>query len=185
VIDGSFEEFVHGSIGSLVRQAYALTGDRYAAEDLVQETLVRVAGAWRRLREDGNPAGYATTAMYRTYISWWRTRRRRPTVELTIDPQSTTDDYATVDSRLLLRQALGTLPRLQHAVLVATYLHDFSDDQIAVLINRAPSTVRSIRHRGLKSLSATLGSGDEPERRDAALADGRRLNDGESGVTAS
>jgi DNA-directed RNA polymerase specialized sigma24 family protein len=66
VIDSSFVEFVHGHVTSLERYAYALTGDRHAADDLVQETLIRVAAAWRRIHEDGNPAGYATTVMFRT-----------------------------------------------------------------------------------------------------------------------
>ena len=46
------DEFVEGHVAALDRYAYALTGDRHAADDLVQETLVRVAGAWRRNRRD-------------------------------------------------------------------------------------------------------------------------------------
>jgi RNA polymerase sigma factor (sigma-70 family) len=162
VIDDTFDEFVRGCIDTLDRYAYALTRERGAAEDLVQETLVRVAGAWRRIRVDGNPSGYATTVMFRTYISSWRMRQRRPvTVEMTMEPAADRDDYASVDTRQLLRQALRTLPRLQHAVLVATYLRDNTDEEIAELIARTPSTVRTLRRRGLKALSAALGPGYE------------------------
>jgi RNA polymerase sigma-70 factor (sigma-E family) len=186
VIDSSFDEFVHGHIASLDRYAYALTSDRHAAEDLVQETLIRVAGAWRRIHDDGNPAGYATTVMFRTYVSFWRARRRRPqTVEMTIEPSSGGDDFATVDTRLQLRQALRTLPKMQRAVLVATYLQDFTDDEIAHVLGRAASTVRSLRHRGLKTLSAALGYDEASAQAEAVRVTGKEVNHGESGISAA
>ena len=191
MIDSSFDEFVQGHVASLDRYAYALTSDRHAADDLVQETLIRVAGAWRRIHDDGNPAGYATTVMFRTYVSFWRARRRRPeTVEMITEPRSGRDDYAAVDTRLQLRQALRTLPKMQRAVLVATYLQDFSDDEIAHMLGRAASTVRSLRRRGLKTLSAALGHDESAARTDApSVADpsvtGKEVNRGASEITAA
>lgn len=176
MLDSSFDEFVAGHVAALDRYAYALTGDRYAADDLVQETLVRVAGAWRRVRRDGNPTGYATTVMFRTYVSWWRRRRRAPDpLELVADPVSETDAYASVDARLTLRRALRHLPPLQRAVLVGTYLRDHDDKEIAEMIGRSPATVRSLRHRALKALSDAIGI-------DATGEPTKEVNDGESGV---
>src|ERR1700753_1795806 len=106
-IEASFEDFVHGHITAMIRQASMLTGERQAAEELVQETLIRVSRGLHRIRDDGNPVGYATKTMFRTSVSSWRIRRRRPIhVELTVDPSTTHDDYATVDTRLMLRAAL-------------------------------------------------------------------------------
>jgi len=79
--DPGFAEFVGGSLPTLNRYAYALTGNTHAAEDLVQDTLVKLAGAWRRIRHDGNPLGYARAVMFRTYVSRWRGLRRRPALE--------------------------------------------------------------------------------------------------------
>ena len=159
MIDTSFDEFVHAQIGALHRYALALTGDRHAAEDLVQETLERVARAWRRINDRDNPVGYATTVMFRTHVSLWRRHRRMPaTVGLTVDPAASGDRFAPVEARLVLRQALKTLPRLQHAVLVATFLRDHTDDEIAHMIGRSPATVRSLRHRGLKTLQSAMST---------------------------
>jgi RNA polymerase sigma-70 factor (sigma-E family) len=166
VADRSFEEFVAGTLPQLSRYARALTSDRHAAQDLTQETLVKVAGSWRRVREDGNPLGYATTVMFRTYVSWWRARRRRPDpLTLVDEPVAVTDGYATVENRLVLRAALAGLSRLQRAVLVATYLDDATDEAIAELVGRSPSTVRSLRRRGLQALRSVLappGNGGGP-----------------------
>jgi DNA-directed RNA polymerase specialized sigma24 family protein len=56
-LDSSFDEFVNAQLGALYRYALVLTGDSRAAEDLVQETLVRVAGGWRRIRDRENASG--------------------------------------------------------------------------------------------------------------------------------
>ena len=167
--DTSFDSFVRAQLPSLTRYAVALTGSRHGAEDLVQETLVRVLGAWRRIRTDGNPAGYATTVMFRVFVSSRRTRHKAPpTVELTFDPPAADDRYGGVDARLTALRNLASLPRLQRAVLVATYLDDHSDDQIAEMIGNSVVNVRQLRHRGLKSLRQRLEpDGDSVDRGEA------------------
>ena len=62
----AFEQFVGESLPALMRHAYALTGDVHTSEDLVQDTLVRMVGVWRRIDGADNPLGYARTVMFRT-----------------------------------------------------------------------------------------------------------------------
>ena len=50
-----FAEYVAGHRAGLSRAAYLLTGDVYAAEDIVQDALVTAASRWRRIREGGDP----------------------------------------------------------------------------------------------------------------------------------
>ncbi|HEX5598852.1 MAG TPA: sigma factor [Micromonosporaceae bacterium] len=45
-----FEEFVRQSLPALRRYARAVTGDTHTAEDLLQDTYVRIGLAWRRIR---------------------------------------------------------------------------------------------------------------------------------------
>jgi RNA polymerase sigma-70 factor (sigma-E family) len=154
--DANFTQFAGDSLPALSRYAYALTGDRHAGEDLVQDTLVKMARAWRHVRDDGNPLGYARAVMFRTYVSRWRVVRHRPkSVEYHEEP-APGDAYADVDARDALRRALADLPRLQRAVLVLGYLDDLADDDIAALLERRPATIRSLRHRGLQALRQRL-----------------------------
>jgi RNA polymerase sigma-70 factor (sigma-E family) len=168
VPDPSFEEFVRANLAVLGRYAYALTGNRHAAEDLVQDTLVRLATAWRRVRADGNPQAYARTAMFRLYVSRWRALRRRPADELPElpDPRS---GFADVETRDALRRVLASLPRAQRAVLVATYLDDAPDEVIARLLGRQPTTVRSLRLRALRALRARFDADRGTEVRHGGL----------------
>src|SRR5215813_588956 len=95
----AFERFVGESLPALMRHAHALTGNVHAAEDLVQDTLVRMAGVWRRIDRDGNPLGYARTVMLRLYVSRWRGLRRRPATQALVETAAPGDAYAAVDAR--------------------------------------------------------------------------------------
>jgi RNA polymerase sigma-70 factor (sigma-E family) len=151
--DRLFEEFVRASLPALSRYAYALTGARETRDDLVQDTLVKVARAWHRVHKDGNPLAYARKAMLHTYLSGWRAMLRRPrSIPLENGDLAGPDAYHDIDSRDQLRRALAGLPPGQRAVLVLGYLDDLSDEEIAMVLGRRPTTVRSLRHRGLATL---------------------------------
>jgi RNA polymerase sigma-70 factor (sigma-E family) len=158
--DPGFTEFVGESLPALHRYAYALTGNIHAGEDLVQDTLVKLAGAWRRIRDDGNPLGYARTVMFRTYVSRWRVLHRRPALEEYRETSMTDRRFDAVEARDALRRGLAQVPRLQRAVLVLSYLDDLPDDEIAELLDRRPATIRSLRFRGLQALRQHLSPPD-------------------------
>jgi RNA polymerase sigma-70 factor (sigma-E family) len=164
-----FDAFVEQSLPSLGRYAYILTGDVHATEDLVQDTLVKLAGAWRRINQEGNPIGYARAVMFRTFVSRWRFLRRHPAQEIPADRPAGRDEFADVDVRDQLRRAMAGLPRLQRAVLVLGYLDDLADEEIARLLERRPATIRSLRHRGLQTLRQRMGAGELEEESRAAV----------------
>jgi RNA polymerase sigma-70 factor (sigma-E family) len=157
----SFEQFVRDSLPALMRHAYALTGNTHAAEDLVQDTLVRLAGVWRRIDREGNPLAYTRMVMLRIYLSRWRSLRRRPVPQQLVETPAPDDAYAGVDERDSLRRGLMALPRLQRAVLVLGYLDGMADEQIAELLDRRPATIRSLRSRGLQALRGRFSLTEE------------------------
>ena len=54
-----FDRFVADSGDILLRTAYLMVGDLHEAEDLVQETLFKVAPRWPRVCRMENPVAYA------------------------------------------------------------------------------------------------------------------------------
>ena len=72
-----FADFVAADATRLLRIAYLLTGERTAAEDLLQDVLERTYVAWPRI---DNPFAYARTALARHAANRWRMRARRPQV---------------------------------------------------------------------------------------------------------
>jgi DNA-directed RNA polymerase specialized sigma24 family protein len=69
-----FAEFVAGRSAQLIRLAYVLTGDQHAAEDLLQNALVKAAAHWGRIHTA--PEAYVRRIMYREQVNWLRLRAR-------------------------------------------------------------------------------------------------------------
>src|SRR6478609_4228228 len=127
--DWEFEEFAVARAPQLFRSAYLLCGDRYGAEDLVQETLAKVYVKWGR-RID-NPAAYAQTALVRTFLSQRRRKSSHETPYADL-PESTTGDPTEVsDLRLTLQEVLDGLAPLDRAVLVLRYSEDLGVHEVA------------------------------------------------------
>lgn len=146
-----FEEWVRGRSAGLARAAYLLTGDVQLAEDLVQETLVRVAGHWRRVRRTGEPDAYARTVLHRLAVDAWRRRRVRPH-EVGVEVPESEVAGPDVERRLLVRQALLRLTPKQRAVVVLRYLDDLTEVQAAAVLGCSPNTVKSQARQALARL---------------------------------
>lgn len=147
-----FEAFVVARYGALLRTAYLLTGHHQDAEDLLQQSLVRAVGAWKRI--DGAPEPYVRTILVRQNISRWRSRRWREISRDTLPEQATTDPGA--DDRVALHRALGVLAPRQRAVIVLRYYEDLTEAQTAEALGIAVGTVKSQTRDALQRLRDVL-----------------------------
>ena len=155
-IDERFTAYVRDRGEHHLRVAVLLTGDWHAAEDLVQESLVRLYRAWPKLRLDGDPDAYLRRIMVNTHRSWWRARWRRetPAGEL---PDTVIADFADGQAfAALVRQALQALPQRQRAAVVLRYCADLPEAEVADLLGCSVGTVKTHTHRGLRALRENL-----------------------------
>ena len=153
----SFEDYVAASSGRLLRFAYVLCGDRFLAEDLVQDVLSRTHRHWRRIERE-NPDAYLRAALVRAHLSW---RRRRVSTEKVLAEPSegragSVDFAAQLASRDEMWSLLASLPRAQRAVMVLRFYEDLDDRRIAEVLGCAPVTVRVHASRALGTLRAGL-----------------------------
>jgi RNA polymerase sigma-70 factor (sigma-E family) len=142
-----FEEFAVARTPQLYRSAYLLCGDRYGAEDLVQETLAKVFVKWKRI---DNPPAYAQTALVRTFLSQ---RRRRSSHELPyadLPDSPAVDPTEASDLRLSLQEVLDGLAPLDRAVLVLRYSEDLSVAEVADRLGLSPGAVKNRSMRALE-----------------------------------
>lgn len=146
-----FERFVVERGRALWRAAWLLTSDPQHAEDLVQTALSKCYGRYDAIGDDEGFEAYVRTAIYRTFVSWWRRRSWRGESPTEHVPEGTAA-AAPSSLRLDMVRALDTLPRMQRAVLVLQYFEDRSTDDIAGLLGIAPGTVKTHSHRGRAAL---------------------------------
>lgn len=148
-----FDDFVRKTGPALWRTAWWLVGDRQLAEDLVQTTLAKCVRHYDRVSESGSFEAYVRTAMYRTYVSWWRRKWRAeiPTAEPPASEAATPDPAARVD----MLRALARLPRGQRACVVLRYYDDLTERQVADALGISVGTVKSQTARGLAALRSS------------------------------
>lgn len=147
-----FEAWVQARSAGLARSAYLLTGDRHLAEDLVQDTLVRVADHWRRVTRSGTPDAYARQVMHHLAIDRWRRRRARPAEALGTPPPEPTGEGYDVDRRVVLRDALLRLTPRQRAMVSLRFYEDLTETQTAAVLGCSVSTVKSTTRDALRRL---------------------------------
>jgi len=111
-------------IDRLYRAAWALTGSRADAEDLVQDTYTRVLAKPRFLRNDDD-LGYLMRVLRNTFYSQRRAASRRP------QTQEVDESFEAVDPRAGLRPAEATEAREVFDV-IAGLQPDFRDALVAV-----------------------------------------------------
>lgn len=152
-----FEEFVAAAQQRLYRQAYLLTGESQAAQDLVQSTLVGLFLAWRRV---DNPHGYARRTLVHEFLGQVR-RADRGRRLAALAPWATTDATShptdAVTDRVALMDALATLTPRMRTVVVLRYWEDLSVEQTAALLGCSEGTVKSTSSKALAHLRAHLG----------------------------
>jgi RNA polymerase sigma-70 factor (sigma-E family) len=159
----TYEEFVHSRLQSLLRYAVMLTGDPHTAQDLVQETMIRVQVKWRRVVKADQPERYVQRMLTNAYIdlrrgSWLRR------VTLFADPAEPRDrdvDHAEHNAaRDEMWVRLAKLPRRQRAALVLRFYEGLPDSEIAEVLGCAVGTVRAHISRALATLRAQLAPGE-------------------------
>ncbi|NJP14534.1 sigma-70 family RNA polymerase sigma factor [Streptomyces thermoviolaceus] len=140
---------------ALLAYATRLTGDRLAAEDVVQETLIR---AWRHPEVVANPQGslrgWLMTVARNIVTDRYRARAARPTeVAETESTAPVERDHAesVVDSVVLL-DALERLKPEHRDVLVEIYYRGRTASEAAGRLGIPEGTVKSRAHHALKAL---------------------------------
>jgi RNA polymerase sigma factor (sigma-70 family) len=134
----------------LTRLAYSIIGDRQVAEELVQESYIRLQKTGDRVE---NRAAFLRVTVINRCKSY-SVRRSKERAELWRNATSTESTTPhEIDETL---QALRKLGIKYRTVLALRYYEDLSIDEIAELINVRPGTVKSLIHRGLAKLRTEL-----------------------------
>lgn len=150
----AFDAFYAASVGRLIGQLYAMTGDLAEAQDVVQEAFVR---AWERrgdLDLDGAPEAWGRTVAWRLAVSRWRrvrtavafARRQGPPA-----PAPPPDPHHVV-----LVEALRRIPEAQRRAVVLHHLCDLTVEQVAAETECPVGTVKSHLSRGRAALARML-----------------------------
>jgi len=151
-------------IPSLRRYARALTGDAWAADDLVQDTLERACSKWRLWLVGTNLRAWLFSVMHNLFVN----QLHQPSVgarAAMLDIDDLADDLqapaSNPDLALDLQRCLLRLPPEQREVLLLVSMEDMSYAEIAKVTGVPLGTVMSRLSRARVRLQALL---DAPAR---------------------
>lgn len=144
----------------LRRYARALTGDRFAADDLVQDTLERALSRWSLLRPGSAPELWLLAIMHNLFenqrrAAWRQVDAEQALADLAIAPQQC-DGLELAD----LARALYRLPEDQRSVLLLVALEELSYAEVAQVLGIPMGTVMSRLARARARLARLLEGED-------------------------
>ena len=149
-----FVEFAEVTFPRLRRTAFLLCGDWHTAEDLAQTALAKMFVVWREIRRQDGVHAYANRTLVNAYLAH---RRLKRTGELLTGwfPDRPAAAVAP-ETRMVVLDALATLPPRARAVVVLRYWSDLSVEQVADVLDCSTGNVKSLSARALHRLRAVL-----------------------------
>jgi len=161
-----FEAFVTETADPLFRSGYLMTANVAETEDLLQETFLRVARHWNRVRSMEYPLAYARRVLINAALDGAASRDRRgqelnnPDEAAQAVDQVSLRQLSGIDDQAEFKWALAALPPRQRAVLILRYWDDLSEREVAEILRCPIGTVKSTTSRGVTELRNLLGRGE-------------------------
>jgi RNA polymerase sigma-70 factor, ECF subfamily len=159
-IDRSLYSQIEALIPRLRRYARAMVHDPVAADDLVQDCLVRALGKIHLWEKGTDLRAWLFTILHNQHISLARqAARQRDIIELQkFKPGSPLSPGQMVRLELRdLKRAIARLPKEQRSVILLVGLEGMRYEEVASVVNLPVGTVRSRVSRGRETLRMMTG----------------------------
>ena len=151
-----FEEYASARWPALYRTAVLLTGNTAEAEDLAQQTLVKVFAGWSKVSRADSPDAYVRRMLVNELTTDRRRGARRALVAVPAAPEAVSAGLDPGERLDLWRQVVQLPPR-QRAVLVLRFYEDLTEAETAHVLGVSLGTVKSQAHDALRTLRTRLG----------------------------
>jgi RNA polymerase sigma-70 factor, ECF subfamily len=154
----ALDRLVDEHLPAALRFALRLTGDLDAAEDLVQDALLRVAGRWSGFRGEAQ----FRTWLFQIVVNVFRDRLRRPRMQALVDDvddrRRPGPEEAALDAELgeIVARKIAELPPRQREVLVLSFYEQMPAAEIAEVVGISESNVYSTLHQARARLKREL-----------------------------
>lgn len=151
-----FESFYQREFRSVVGLAYALSGSRWAAEDLAQEAFVAAHRTWDRIGEYESPGAWVRRVVANMAVSLYRKRasEARAMARIAVHRQEALPALDAEDNEFWA--AVRALPKRQAQAIALYYLEDRPVAEVADILDCSPATARVHLHKGRIRLAERL-----------------------------
>lgn len=165
VVYAAFNGRLFGFLARLARS-------REVAEDLLEETWLRLVEHAERLREDTQFGPWLFTVGRNLYVSYCRSRMLEDAHAAdmiglwpSIPPSSPFEEAATHELERRLEAALATMPMIYREVLLLVVVEGLRPSEAAVVCGISPEALRQRLSRGRALLAQRMDTTSAPLRR--------------------
>lgn len=153
----SFDAVFVDEYPKMVALAAAVSGRHAFAEDLAQEAMTRLHRNWNRIQGYQSPGAWVRRVTINLALSQRRRLAGEARTRLRLRTAPTRQpSLSAATEHQPVWDAVAALPGNQRAAVALRYLEDRSIDEIADVLEIAPSTVRVHLHRAAQSLKQRL-----------------------------
>ena len=142
----------------LYRVAYRLTGNREDAEDVVQETYLKIWNSRDRLGQLDNPAAFCMTTLKNLFVDFLRRKRGDRGSSFNADDVTVPADIdignqiEQRDSVNIVTQLIEQLPDNQRDVIRMRDIADLPFEEIEAATGLSPGNIRTLLSRARKKI---------------------------------
>ena len=155
--DDEFDAFVTTDSPRLSRLAWVLAGSDGAADDLLQEALLRTYGKWNAIgQRDIDAYQYTRRTMLNLTTDSLRGRARRHLAETRWASQRATSDQSKPSPQVAAADLVARLTAHQRRVVTCRFLEDMSVRQTADELGITENNVKVTTNRALAALRGVL-----------------------------
>lgn len=161
-----FEATAVPHMNTLYDAALRLTGERAAAQDLTQETMLRALRSFSTFRAGSNCKAWLLRIQYNLFCTQYRKERRMSLVWLDSDEESPTEPASFEPGpeeqavreldRESVRRAIARLPEQFRTAVTLVDIHGLSCAEAAEIMSVPRGTILSRLHRARRRLEAML-----------------------------
>ena len=161
----AFEALYEKYKGLVYRTALAITRDRSAAEDILQECFVRVYAHIDRVDIDRPLSPWIHRIAVNLSYNWVKKRKRwfpalGEVIEQFIGGHSDSPEHVLEREELqhIVQEAVQSLSFAQRVVIILFHLNGFSLEEVAYILDCPVGTVKSRLYYGRQNLRHKLGA---------------------------
>ena len=154
----ALEKLVAEHQASMRRLAIRLTGSLEAADELMQDGLLRIVKSWRGFRGQATFKTWATRILLNVFHDWLAKQRKSARMEDASDPRQADPALCAMaeELRRYVAQRVSALPPRQREVLVLMTYEGLAAEEVAQLLEVETSNVYASLYQARRRLRAEL-----------------------------
>lgn len=158
----AFEVILSHYERAIFNYIFRLVNHRQDAEDLTQETFIKVYTRLSSIDPEKNFRAWLYEIATNTTRDWFRKKTGRPELLIIDDPESsfeTIDEdssYIKIEEAKDIRDALDSIKPAYRTALLLFYWQGFSYGEISSILSLPINTVKTYLYRGKKALKEAL-----------------------------